>query len=43
MEALLKLEANEFSSVIIEKIKLLIPTNDCTITISISNDTKSNF
>lgn len=38
MEAVLKIKANEFSDELIKKIKSLMPNNDYTVTISISNN-----
>lgn len=38
MEAVLKINANEFSDELVKRIKSLMPTNDYTVTISISNN-----
>ncbi len=42
MDAILKLKANEFSEEIVATIKSLMVSNDYTITISISNNSKHN-
>lgn len=43
MDAVLKLNANEFSEEIVKKLKFLMPNNDYTITISISDDNNKEF
>lgn len=43
MEAVLKINANEFSDELVKRIKSLMPTNDYTVTISISNNKKDAY
>ena len=43
MDAVLKLNANEFSEEIVKKLKFLMPNDDYTITISISDDNNKEF
>lgn len=43
MEAVLKINANEFSDELVKRIKSLMPTNDYTVTISISNNKKVDY
>ena len=38
MDAILKIKASEFSDDLVKKIKSLIPNNDYTVTISITNN-----
>lgn len=43
MEAILKINANEFSDELVKRIKSLMPNNDYTVTISISTNTKDAY
>ena len=43
MEAVLKINANEFSDELVKRIKSLMPTNDYTVTISISTNRKDAY
>ena len=43
MEAVLKINANEFSDELVKRIKSLMPNNDYTVTISISTNTKDAY
>ena len=41
MDAILKIKASEFSDELVQKIKSLMPNNDYTVTISITNNQES--